>query len=120
MHLAAAQKWDVSLYMSEVLICEMNQHDLRMLLRLTGTVILTQICPAKHVKHTSWCAHHYVRGLSLELLYFGTETGSANAGMAACPHVVTQGQNDLLDLMRGEEQKKNRKKTAVQDNEKRA
>lgn len=105
--------------MSEVLIREINQHDSRMLLGLTGTVILTQICPAKHVKHTSWCAHHYVRGLSLELLYFSTETGSANAGMAACPHVVTQGQNDLLDLMRGEGQKK-KPKTAVQDNEKRA
>lgn len=88
----------------------MNQHDLRMFLCLTETGILTQICPAKHVKHTSWCAHHYVWGLSLELLYFGTETGSTNAGMAACPHVVTQGQNDLLDLTRGEEQKKKERK----------
>lgn len=61
---------------------------------------LTQVSPVKHVIHTSWCAHHYVRSLCLKLLYFATEIGSANAGMAGCPHVVTQSQNYLLDLIR--------------------
>lgn len=56
--------------------------------------------PVEHVKHTSWCAHHYVWGLSLKLLYFVAETGPANAGVACCPHVVTQSKNDFLDLMR--------------------
>lgn len=66
--------------------------------------ILTQVSPGKHVKHTSWCANHYVWGLSLELLYFIAEIGPANAGMARCSHVVTQSQNDFLDLMRGGKQ----------------
>lgn len=68
----------------------------------TWPVILTQVCSAKHVIHTSWCAYHYVRGLSLELLYFATEVCSPDAGMAGRPHVVTQSQNDLLDLMSGD------------------
>lgn len=70
--------------------------------------------PGKHVKHTSWCAHHYVRSLSLELLDFTTEIGPSNAGMAGRPHVVTQSQNDLLDLIRGDGSKTNA--TTVQDN----
>ena len=56
--------------------------------------------PVQHVVNSSWCAHHYVRGLSLELLYFATEIGPSDAGMAGCPHVVTQSQNYLLDLIR--------------------
>lgn len=56
--------------------------------------------PCKHVKHTSWCAHHYVWGLRLELLYFITEIGPANTGVACCSHVVTQSKNYLLDLRR--------------------
>lgn len=73
----------------------------------TGYVLLTQVSPGKHVEHTSWCANHYVRGLSLELLYFATEIGPSDAGMASCPHVVTQSQNDLLDLVRRQAKKHN-------------
>lgn len=69
-------------------------------LLLNRTVILTQMSPVKHVIHTSWCAHHYVRGLSLELLYFATEIGPSDAGMAGCSHVVTKSQNYLLDLIK--------------------
>lgn len=54
--------------------------------------------PVEHVVYTSWCAHHYVRGLSLELLYFTTEIGPSDAGMAGCSHVVSQSQNYFLDL----------------------
>ena len=73
--------------------------------------------PVKHVVHTSWCAHHYVRGLSLELLYFTTEIGPSNAGMAGCPHVVTQSQNYLLDLIRGNIKTKTKTKNIlVEDN----
>lgn len=81
----------------------------------TGPVVLTQVSPGKHVKHTSRCAHHYVRGLSLELLDLATEIGPSDAGMAGCPHVVTQSQNDLLDLIRGDRSKKT-KNTLVQEN----
>lgn len=56
----------------------------------------------QHVKHTPWCAHHYVRSFSFELLYFCTEVSTPNAGIAACSHVVTQSQDDLLDLLSGE------------------
>lgn len=62
-------------------------------------MIFTQMSPGKHVEHTSWCAHYYMWGLSLELLYFVAEVGPTNAGMACCPHVVTQSQNDFLDLV---------------------
>lgn len=58
--------------------------------------------PVKHVIHSSWCAHHYVRGLSLELLDFATEVSPPNAGMTGCAHVVAQGKNYLLDLIRGD------------------
>lgn len=56
--------------------------------------------PREHVEHTSWCAHHYVWSLSLEFLYFITKIGPANAGMACCPHVVTESEDDFLDLWR--------------------
>ena len=56
--------------------------------------------PVKHVEHTPWCAHHYVRGLRRELLYLATEIGPSDASMAGCPHVVTQSQNYFLNLMR--------------------
>lgn len=78
-------------------------------------MLLTQVSSAKHVEYTSRCAHHYVGGLSLELLYFTTEIGPSNAGMAGCPHVVTQSQNDLLDLMKGDRREK-KQKTLVQYN----
>lgn len=58
--------------------------------------------PVKHVVHTSWCAHNYVRGLSLKLLYFITKICAADTGMAGCPHVVPQSQNYLLNLLGGE------------------
>lgn len=47
------------------------------------------MAPGEHVEHTSWRAHHYVWGLRLELLYFITKIGPANAGMTCRPHVVT-------------------------------
>lgn len=56
--------------------------------------------PGEHVEHTSRCAHNYVWSLSLEFLYFITKIGPANAGMACCPHVVTESEDDFLDLRR--------------------
>lgn len=56
--------------------------------------------PGEHVEHTSRRAHHYVRSLSLEFLYFVTEIGPADAGVACRPHVVAQSEDDLLDLRR--------------------
>lgn len=61
---------------------------------------LTQVSPVKHVIHTSWCAHHYVRGLCLKLLYFATEIGSTNASMAGCSHIVSKSKNYFLDLIK--------------------
>lgn len=69
--------------------------------------------PVQHVVHTSWCAHHYVRGLGLQLLYFATEIGSSDTGMAGCTHVVTQSQNYLLDLIRGERNQTQKNTTSV-------
>lgn len=71
---------------------------LKLLLRTSGAV-RTQMSPVQHVKHTARCAHHYVRGFSLKLLNFTTEVGSSNTGVTRCSHVVTQSQDDLLDLM---------------------
>lgn len=60
--------------------------------------LLTQIPPVQHVKHTSWRANDDVRSLRLEFLHFVPHVGAANAGMARSTHVVTQGQDDLLNL----------------------
>lgn len=57
--------------------------------------------PGKHVKDTSWCANHYVWSFSLELMYFVADIGPTDAGMACCSHVVTQSQNNFLDLKEG-------------------
>lgn len=62
--------------------------------------------PGKHVKDTSWCANHYVWSFSLELMYFVADIGPTNAGMACCSHVVTQSQNNFLDLRRGDKSKR--------------
>lgn len=42
-----------------------------------------------------------MRGLSLQLGDLVTDVGPSNTGMAGGSHVVTQGQDDLLDLLRG-------------------
>lgn len=55
----------------------------------------------QHVKHTTWCANHNMRSLSLELLYFTPEICPSDACMTGCTHVVPQSQNNLLDLMSG-------------------
>lgn len=64
--------------------------------------LLTQMPPVEHVVHAAWSTHHYVRGLGLEFLNFTAEVSASDAGVAGRPHVVTQSQNDLLDLRRRE------------------
>lgn len=59
--------------------------------------------PGEHVIHTTWRAYNYMRGSSRKLMDFMTDIGPANAGMACCLHVVTQRQNNLLDLKKREE-----------------
>lgn len=60
--------------------------------------LLTQIPPVQHVKHTSWRANDDVGSLRLEFLHFVPHVGASNAGMARSAHVVTQSQDNLLNL----------------------
>lgn len=66
--------------------------------------LLTQVSPVQHVKHTAWRANDDVRSLRLEFLHFVPHIGASNAGMARSAHVVTQGQDDLLNLESREKQ----------------
>lgn len=68
--------------------------------------------PRKHVEHTSWSAYDYMGSSCREFVDFGADISPANAGMAGRLHVVTQRQNNLLDLQRGDGGKQ-----AVQDKE---
>ena len=45
---------------------------------------------------------HVVRTPRLQLLDLSTEIGPTDACMTGCTHVVTQSQNDFLDLLRGD------------------
>lgn len=65
---------------------------------------LTQVSPVQHVKHTAWRANDDVWSLRLEFLHFVPHVGASNAGMARSAHVVTQGQDDLLNLESREKQ----------------
>lgn len=68
--------------------------------------------PGEHVVHTSWCAYDYMGSSCREFVNFRADISPANAGMAGSLHVVTQRQNNLLDLQRRDEGKQ-----AVQDKE---
>lgn len=73
--------------------------------------LLTQISPVQHVKHTAWRANDDVWSLRLEFLHFIPHVGASNAGMARSTHVVTQGQDNLLNLESKKIKSKNLKNT---------
>lgn len=62
--------------------------------------VLTQMSPGEHVIHTPWCAYNYMGSACRELVNFRADISPTDAGVAACLHVVTQRQNNLLDLQR--------------------
>lgn len=62
--------------------------------------VLTQMSPREHVVHTSWCAYYYMGSSCREFGNFRADISPANAGMAGSLHVVTQRENNLLDLQR--------------------
>lgn len=71
--------------------------------------LLTQVSPVQHVKHTAWRANNDVWSLRLEFLHFVPHVGASNAGMARSTHVVTQGQDNLLNLESRERKKREKK-----------
>lgn len=61
--------------------------------------------PVEHVIHAARRAHNYVGGLGLKLLDLAAEIGPSDAGVASGPHVVTEGQDDFLNLKSGQKHK---------------
>lgn len=64
---------------------------------------LTEEFTVEHVKHASGGPHDYMRSLCLELLDLAADVSPSYAGVAPGTHVVTQGQDHLLDLWEEEE-----------------
>ena len=59
---------------------------------------LTKVSAVHHVEDTAGGPYHYVISLRLEFLHLIAYICTTNAGMTGGPHVVTQSQNDFLDL----------------------
>lgn len=64
----------------------------------SSPLLLTQVSPVQHVKHSPGSPDDDMGGLHLELLDLGPDIRAPYAGMAGCAHVVPQGHHHFLDL----------------------